>query len=182
MGAFAEHLRTRPAAVRSRHPQASFAALGPRARACMSVHDLDCHLGDRSPLGWLYAADAAVLLLGVGLATCTAFHLAEYRLPWTPPGQVYQCFTAGEGGRVKHEFTAAALDESDFARLGDALEAASPSALHQGKVGSGTGRVVPLRAAVDFAVGWLTLHRRKSYPEKPLCHCLYSRPVPTIAR
>ena len=164
MGAFAEYLRTRPSAVRSRHPQASFAALGPQARACTSVHDLDCHLGDRSPLGWLYAADAAVLLLGVGYTACTAFHLAEYRLPWMPPVQVYHCFTAGEGGRVKREFTAPALDDSDFARLGAALEAVSPGCLRQGRVGSGTGRVVPLRAAVDFGVSWLTIHRRPPCP------------------
>jgi aminoglycoside 3-N-acetyltransferase len=167
MGAFAEYLRTRPAAVRSRHPQASFAALGPRARACMSVHDLDCHLGDRSPLGWLYAADAAVLLLGAGYTACTAFHLAEYRLPWAPPSQLYHCFTAGEAGenagesgRGTREFTAPALDDSDFARLGAALDAITPAISRQGRVGSGTGRVMPLPAAVDFGVSWLTIQRR----------------------
>jgi aminoglycoside 3-N-acetyltransferase len=164
MGVFAEYLRTRPSAVRSRHPQASFAALGPRARSCMSVHDFDCHLGDRSPLSWLYAADAAILLLGVDYTGCTAFHLAEYRLPWAPPVQVYQCFTAMAGRRVRHEFTAAALDDSDFAQLGAALEAGSPAALGQSRVGSGTGRVVPFRAAVDFGVSWLTVHRRQPGP------------------
>lgn len=180
MGAFAEYLRTRPSAVRSSHPQASFAALGPQARACTSVHDLDCHLGDRSPLGWLYAADAAVLLLGVEYTACTAFHLAEYRLPQTPPVQVYHCFTAKEGRRIEHEFTAAALDDCDFAQLGTALEVITPAALRQGRVGSGIGRMVPLRAAVDFGVSWLTIHRRRSDPEKPLSDCSYSRPVLTI--
>lgn len=162
MGAFAEYLRTRPLAVRSHHPQASFAALGPRARACVSVHDLDCHLGDRSPLGWLYAADAAVLLLGVGYTACTAFHLAEYRLPWTPPVQVFHCFTHEEGKRVEHEFTAPALDDGDFALLGAAFESTAPADLRKGSVGSGTGRVVPLRAAVDFGVSWLTIQRGRS--------------------
>jgi len=175
MGAFAEYLRTRPSAVRSRHPQASFAALGPGARACMSVHDLDCHLGDRSPLGWLYAAGATVLLLGVGYSACTAFHLAEYRLPWVPPVQVYQCFTDEEGTPVMREFTAPALDDSDFVRLGAALEAITPAVQRQGRVGSGTGRVVPLRSAVDFGVSWLTIHRRRSYPGQSLWHFPYSR-------
>jgi aminoglycoside 3-N-acetyltransferase len=171
MGAFAEYLRTRPSAVRSHHPQASFAALGPRARACMSVHDLDCHLGDRSPLGWLYAADAAVLLLGVGYAACTAFHLAEYRLPWKPV-QAYHCFTTEGGGRrVEWEFTAMAMDDCDFARLGAALEAITPGGLRRGRVGSGTGRMVPLRVAVDFGVKWLTTHRRRLHPRKEKCHC-----------
>ena len=180
MGAFAEYLRTCPSAVRSRHPQASFAALGRRARACTSVHDLDCHLGDRSPLGWLHAADAAVLLLGVGYTSCTSFHLAEYRLPWMHPVQVYHCFTAKEGRRVEHKFTAVALDDSDFARLGAALEADPSSGVRQGHVGFGTGRMVPFRTAVDFAVSWLRAHRCRECRKKPLSHCPSSRPVPTM--
>jgi aminoglycoside 3-N-acetyltransferase len=180
MGAFAEYLRTRPSAVRSSHPQTSFAALGPRARLCASVHDLDCHLGDRSPLGWLYASGAAVLLLGVGYAACTTLHLAEYRLPWAPPVQGYQCFTSEEGRRVMREFTDLALDDSDFTRLGAGLEASAPGVSRQGRVGSGTGRVVPLRAAVDFGVNWLTVHRRQLSAKAPLSHCPYSHSVPTI--
>ena len=160
MGAFAEYLRTRPSAVRSGHPQSSFAALGFQARACISVHDLDCHLGERSPLGWLYAADAAVLLLGVGYSVCTAFHLAEYRLPDPPPSQRYHCFTAEEGGRLEQAFTGAALDDSDFGQLGAGLEANSVIGSRRRRVGSGTARLVSLRAAVDFAVTWLTAHRR----------------------
>lgn len=159
MGAFAEYLRTRQSAVRSHHPQASFAAFGRRARACVSVHDLDCHLGDRSPLGWLYAADAAVLLLGVGYSVCTAFHLAEYHVPCPPPVQEYHCFTAEEGRRVERTFTAVTLDDRDFAQLGAGLEANCPGGSRQGRVGSGTGRVVSLRAAVDFGVTWLAAHR-----------------------
>jgi len=177
MGTFAEHLRTRPAAVRSNHPQASFAALGRQARACTSIHDLDCHLGDRSPLGWLYAADAVVLLLGVGYSACTAFHLAEYHLSGPAPVQGYHCFTAGEGGRVERAFTAVALDDSDFAQLGAGLEAMGPAAPRRGRVGSGTGRLVSLRAAVDFGVTWLTIHRRRPCPEKPLSSCPYPRLV-----
>lgn len=184
MGTFAEYVRTQPSAVRSRHPQASFAAVGARARACMSVHDLDCHLGDRSPLGWLYAADAAILLLGVEYTACTAFHLAEYRLPWNPPVQVYHCFITEEGKRVKREFLAPVLDDSDFALLGAEFEAVTPVDLRQGSVGSVTGRVMPLRAAVDFGVGWLTIQRRRTCPlrirENPLSHCPCSRRMPTM--
>nr|BFE70126.1 hypothetical protein GCM10020092_034270 [Actinoplanes digitatis] len=56
MGALAEYVRELPGAVRSAHPQTSFAAVGPRAAEWMSVHDLDCHLGERSPLGALDVA------------------------------------------------------------------------------------------------------------------------------
>src|ERR1700734_1004040 len=145
MGAFAEYLRTRPLAARSSHPQVSFAALGPGAQACTSVHDLDCHLGDRSPLGWLYAADAAILLLGVGYSACTAFHLAEYHLPGAPQRR-YRCFTAQGGTRLEHEFTDIDLDDSDFGLLGSDLESAAErgalAGLRRGQVGSAGGRLV----------------------------------------
>ncbi len=165
MGAFAEHVRTRPAAHRSSHPQTSFAAIGPRARACTSIHDLDCHLGDRSPIGWLYAADAAILLLGVGYSVCTAFHLAEYLLPDAPRLRSYHCFTTHGGTRVAHEFTDIHLDDSDFEQIGVELDSIagwdSTAGPRRGHVGSAESRLVPFRIAVDFACSWLGNHRRK---------------------
>jgi len=164
MGILAEYLRTRPSAKRSSHPQTSFAAIGPRASACVSVHDLDCHIGERSPLGWLYAAGAAILLLGVGYSACTAFHLAEYRLPGELPRRRYHCFTGEGGTRVEREFTDIALDDSDFAALGAELESAAGRdttyGLRKGQVGSAACRLVPLRTAVDFACSWLEIHRK----------------------
>ena len=71
--------------MRSAHPQTSFAALGPKARELMNDHAVDCHLGECSPLGRLYEEGAWILLLGVGYATCSAFHLAEYRYTPNPP-------------------------------------------------------------------------------------------------
>lgn len=164
MGAFAEHVRTRSGARRSGHPQSSFAATGPRARACTRVHDLDCHLGNQSPLGWLYGADAAILLLGVGYSACTAFHLAEYRLPGKPPLRSYRCFVSEGGMRAERKFTDIDLDDSDFALLGADLEAAAASddsaGLRRGLVGAAECRLVPMRLAVDFARTWLIAHRQ----------------------
>jgi aminoglycoside 3-N-acetyltransferase len=163
MGRLAEYLRTHSSAVRSSHPQVSFAAIGPRARDCISVHDLDCHLGDRSPLGWLYAADAAILLLGVSYSACTAFHLAEYRLPGVPPRRLYNCFTAEGQRRVEHQFTDVDLDDSDFEQLGLELESAavqkSLPGLQRGQVGAAACKLLALRMAVDFAYSWLAVHR-----------------------
>jgi aminoglycoside 3-N-acetyltransferase len=147
MGAFAEYVRTRPGARRSAHPQTSFAALGPRAADYADGHDPECHLGERSPLRSLYDAGAAILLLGVGYDVCTAFHLAEYRIPGA------------------EHIGGADLDESDFGELGAAFETAYPPGAGQeaapraGLVGRGASRRVPVCTAVDFARKWLPSRR-----------------------
>jgi aminoglycoside 3-N-acetyltransferase len=170
MGALAEHVRTHPDRHRSTHPLTSFAALGPAARSCAAVHDLSCHLGDRSPLGWLYASDAAILLLGVGYSVCTAFHLAEYRIPGRQRPRQYRCFVCRDGIREPREFTGIELDDGDFPALGNAYDVATggpvgsgPSAgcgPRRGLVGAAGCRLVPMRAAVGFACTWMAEHRK----------------------
>lgn len=64
VGRLSEELRRTPGALRSGHPQTSFAALGPRAAELTCDHQLSSHLGDRSPVGALYRAEARVLMLG----------------------------------------------------------------------------------------------------------------------
>ncbi|WP_328424781.1 MULTISPECIES: AAC(3) family N-acetyltransferase [unclassified Micromonospora] len=157
MGALAEFVRCAPGAVRSDHPQTSFAALGPRARQLTDRHDLDCHLGERSPMGALCAADGQILLLGVGYEACSALHLAEYRLPVPPPERDYRCFRLVDGRRVRLDFRALDLDDSDFPTVGAALDG-EPFVRH-GRVGRASARLLPLRATVDFAVGWLAANR-----------------------
>jgi aminoglycoside 3-N-acetyltransferase len=122
MGRIAECVRTAPGAVRSRHPQTSFAALGPSARMLMTGHRLDCHLGESSPLGRLYEAGAWVLLMGVGYEACTCFHLAEYRYLPLPPRQIYSCVIAKQGQRQWWSYEDVVLDDGDFAALGAAFE------------------------------------------------------------
>lgn len=166
MGAFAEQVRTCPGASRSAHPQSSFAAIGPRAAPAMSVHDLDCHLGERSPLGWLYEANACIALLGVGYSACTAFHLAEYRVPGELPRREYQCFITSGGMRTARKFTDIDLIDDDFDLLGSALEAASwpdtATGPRRGRVGMAPATLLPMRTAVDFARYWLEQHRRNN--------------------
>jgi aminoglycoside 3-N-acetyltransferase len=160
MGRFAEHLRGQPGAVRSGHPQTSFAALGPAAEKRMWVHALPSHLGEESPLAALYAADAWILLLGVGFDRCTALHLAEHRLPWAPSTRPYRCFVArGDGQREQLDFVGVDHDISDFERIGQWLIAAG--LVRSGPVGRAVAMTVPLIGAVDLAVGWMTRHRNR---------------------
>ncbi|MFB4426054.1 aminoglycoside N(3)-acetyltransferase [Streptomyces sp. QL37] len=154
MGALAESVRLTPGALRSAHPQTSFAALGPAAEKVLSGHRRDCHLGEDSPLARLYEADAQVLLLGTGFDSCTAFHLAEYRRP-APPRRLYRCVVASEGGRRWWEYEDTALDDSDFAALGADFVRARAEVVGNGPVGNARSHLFPLRAAVDFATRWL---------------------------
>lgn len=156
MGRLAETIRTTPGALRSDHPQTSFAALGARAGWIVGEHPLESHLGDRSPLGRLYQADGTVLLLGVPLSRCTCFHLAEYRVPG-PPVRMYECARRDDGGESRWiTFTGVDLDDRRFAELGAAVEQEVP--FGRGTFGLADSLLVPIRPAVDAAVGWLGRH------------------------
>lgn len=160
MGRLAEHVRTRPGAVRSAHPQTSFCGLGPSAAKLMAVHTLDCHLGEESPLGTLYTSDAWIALLGVGFERCTALHLAEQRLPWPPPLRPYRCFVRSEdGGRVQRDFDGVDFDASDFHKLGAWL--AEQSVVRTGPVGNSIASTLPIVQTVDLAVDWMTRNRSR---------------------
>jgi aminoglycoside 3-N-acetyltransferase len=159
MGAFAEYVRTSSGAVRSNHPQTSFAALGPGAGQCTADHPLACHLGESSPLGWLARRDAMILLLGVGYAVCTAFHLAEYRLPGRRPRRAYHCRVA-DGEARDREFWDVALDDSDFAALGGRMDSAG--FVRRGRVGAAESRLIPIRCAVEFALRDPSFRQRRT--------------------
>ncbi|NUK01764.1 AAC(3) family N-acetyltransferase [Streptomyces lunaelactis] len=160
MGALAETVRLSPGALRSGHPQTSFAALGPHAERIVADHSPDCHLGEESPLARLYELGAQVLLLGTGFDRCTAFHLGEYRVP-SPPQRLYRCVVSGNGGREWWEYADVDLDDSDFAALGSGFErGASGGAVRKGRVGSAESRLLRIADAVDFAQRWLPEHRK----------------------
>ncbi|MEE1752088.1 aminoglycoside N(3)-acetyltransferase [Streptomyces sp. SP18CS02] len=157
MGALAEIVRLSPGAMRSAHPQTSFAALGPHAARIVGGHRPDCHLGEESPLGRLYDLRARILLLGTGFDRCSAFHLGEYRVPH-PPRRTYRCVVLDRGVRRWWSYEDVALDDGDFGALGADLEGAGGN-VRRGVVGSARCALVDLAVAVDHARRWLCRHR-----------------------
>lgn len=76
-GRLPEALRCWPGAVRSRHPDAGFAALGPAAHPLMDDHPWDHPHGPDSPLARLVGMGGRVLMLGAPLDSLTLLHHAE---------------------------------------------------------------------------------------------------------
>jgi aminoglycoside 3-N-acetyltransferase len=157
MGRIAEAVRTHPDAIRSSHPQTSFAAVGPMAAELMQGHQLTCHLGEDSPLGKMYCLGASVLLLGVGFSACTALHLAEYLYTPDPPKRTYRCVVQNGAGGRWHAYEDVVLDDSEFMALGGLLDQSEIP--DHGQVGKAACRLMPLCKIVDFATEWMRKHR-----------------------
>ena len=156
VGTIPEVVRTWPGALRSDHPQTSFAALGPRATVVTRDHRLGSALGERSPLARLYDLDADVLLLGAGHDSNTSMHLAEYRRRVPRRGRSGAA-VAGPHGRRWVTCDDIDPDDGDFAAIGAAFDAAGLT--RAGAVGSARCRLMGQRAVVDFALEWMERER-----------------------
>lgn len=80
-GVLSEIFRTRYATARSIHPTHSAAGWGPAATLLCSRHHIDdTPVSANSPYGLMRDYDTHVLMIGVGLETCTAIHLPEEQI------------------------------------------------------------------------------------------------------
>ena len=161
MGALAELVRTQPAAVRSVHPQTSFAALGPLAEKLLGEHPPTPRLGPGSPLDAMCRSGAEVLFLGVGWRRNTSFHLAEYRADYPGRRWADRLVPVADGsGAVRWETCRdLVFYEADFEPMGEGCVPRMPG-LRTGRVGAAEALLMPQEELVAAAADWLLAHRR----------------------
>lgn len=150
MGITAELFWRQPGVVRSTHPGASFAALGPHAAAICAEQPLSPPHGPDSPVGRVHALGGQVLLLGVGHGEDTTLHLAE-ALAAVPYAVEHPCVVVGADG-VARTVPIAETDHCcrNFARADAWLRARG--AQREGTIGRAHARLVDATAIVDAAV------------------------------
>ena len=162
-GVMTEIFRTQFATSRSIHPTHSVAACGTAARALLASHHFDdTPVSPNSPYGLMREYNAYVMMLGVGLESCTAIHLPEetvaadvyIRGPET--AITYAC--ADRRGNV-HAVPARRhwrLDR-DFRRFGPIL--AAKGKLHSGFIGDCSYAIVALRDLLNEITAALLVNK-----------------------
>lgn len=150
MGAIPEAFRQRPGTGRSAHPTTSVIASGPRAGEILHPHPLAWATGVGSPFARLTEMDAQMLLLGVGFNRLSLLHHAEGLVPH---GRRKTRIALVEGEVVLVPDVGDDLGRF-FPAIGAALLAAGHG--HLSKVGAADCALVPARATVDFATGYLS--------------------------
>ncbi|MBN1485578.1 MAG: AAC(3) family N-acetyltransferase [Chloroflexia bacterium] len=159
MGAIPECFRKQRGVLRSDHPLSSFAAWGAAAEEITRGHRLDFSLGEGSPLARVYERHGWVLLLGVGHANNTSIHLAEYRASFPGKKVVPQGSPVlWEGRRRWVRYQDVDIDADDLARIG-ADFARETGLQREGRVAQALALLMPQRALVDYAVGWIERNR-----------------------
>ena len=137
-GILSEVFRTRYAEARSIHPTHSVAARGLQAQHLLARHHLDdTPVSANSPYGLMRDEPSYVLMIGVGLESCTAIHLPEemiapdiYLLPLNTE-EVYECRDRHRRIHRMHARRHCRLNR-DFPRFAPPL--AAKGLLHEGEI------------------------------------------------
>ncbi|MEU2558171.1 aminoglycoside 3-N-acetyltransferase [Streptomyces longispororuber] len=166
-GRLPEALRRWPGAVRSRHPDASFAALGAAADELMADHPWDDPHGPGSPLARLVEKGGRVLLLGAPLDSITLLHHAEALAD--APGKRfvdYEQPVVENGERVWRRFHDIDSEDGAFDYSSVVPEDVWPFEVIardllatgkglRGRVGAAECHLFEARDVVDFGVAWM---------------------------
>ncbi|MET9019635.1 AAC(3) family N-acetyltransferase [Actinopolymorpha sp. NPDC004070] len=149
-GRFPERLRTWPGARRSAHPEASFAALGPRAERLLADQRDDDPFGVDSPLERLCEHGGQVLLLGAPLSRLTLCHHAEALTDL--PSRRFHTFRAPVAGIGVREYRMIDTFYGAFPYYEDGRGIDSPvRTMAEQAVASGAGR----STQIGTATAWL---------------------------
>ncbi len=159
LGAIPECFWKQSGAVRSSHPNASFAARGPKAQTIVGGHSLDFSHGEGSPLARIYELDGRVLLIGVDHDVNTSLHLAEYRSSLKNHKQAKRgAPMTVASSREWVSYDDIELVDDDFVDIGKRF-ADETGLVRSGSVGCASCRLMPQRQLVDFAVQWMDENR-----------------------
>ncbi len=149
MGAVAEVVRALPGALRSRHPQASVAAIGHRAAEIVHEQSLGFAIGRTSPFGRLHDLGGHIFLVGVGHNRNTFLHYAETLTP-APRLKLRRFPMAVDGERVWVETTDVGNDNGRFfPQVGAEFE--EYAGITPVEVGAAECRLLPVADLVPFA-------------------------------
>lgn len=149
LGALPSAVLADPQRIRSRHPWASVAAVGARARQITAKQSLAYALGKESPFARIYDLGGFILLLGVGHTRNTFLHHAESLLE-SHRRKIRRFPYMVEGERVWLEVADVAGDrERYFPAVGGAAE--REGIVGRVRIGGAECRLMAVRPLIDFA-------------------------------
>ena len=161
-GILHETLRNWPGALRSDHPDAGVAAIGPLAPWITADHPFEYGYGPGSPLEKILQAQGRVLMLGAPLDTITLLHYAEHQA--NLPGKRvvrYRRLMPGASGPGWIDFeefdtgdpVCDGLAQNCFQQIALAHLAAGHG--RRGQVGQADSYLFEASELVPFAIEWL---------------------------